>query len=62
MKELKVYVISWWSFKKQEYIVKSFRYRKSAVKFAVKLTEDTDAGFREFTGYNFNEKIEEFSF
>lgn len=62
MKELKVYVVSWWSSKKQEYIVKSFMYRKSAVKFAVKLTEDTDSNFRVFTGYNLNEKIEEFSF
>lgn len=60
MKELKMYVVSWWSFKTQKAMVKSFRYRKSAVKFAVKLTDNNDAigrVFTEFSGINETAKI-----
>ena len=62
MNELKMYVVSWWSFKAQKALVKSFRYRKSAVKFAVKLAEDTDTNFRTFTEYKGITPTEEFSF
>ena len=62
MNELKMYVVSWWSFKTQKACVKSFRYRKSAVKFSVKLAEDTNTNFRTFTGYKGITPTEEFNF
>ena len=62
MNELKMYVISWWSLKTQKACVRSFRYRKSAVKFAVKLAEDTDTNFRTFAEYKGIDVTEEFNF
>lgn len=62
MKELRMYVVSWWSFEKQEACVRSFWFREMALKFALKLAENSDTSFRSFTEYKGIEVVETFNF
>lgn len=63
MKRYNHYLIFWWDFKKNKMNTKWFKMEKPAKKFAIKLADDENTAYRNFTTYDDDFKlIDEFTF